>query len=144
MEEVVYDQTFILIKWFHKVYTYTDWVLVWCLQGSTVSWCDRIFFYLYMNQNSSATLFLSKVHSAYCDMLNQRELNRWSQFSEQKLRFFSNAFDKKWWAYRVYIRQKNWGGCHHLLLVYDASKLITVYVVKSPVLGLQRAFFQKS
>ena len=31
------------------------------------------------------------------------------------------------------------GGCHHLLLVYDASKLSTVYVVKSPVLGLQRA-----
>ena len=31
------------------------------------------------------------------------------------------------------------GGCHHLLLVYDASKISTVYVVKSPVLGLQRA-----
>ena len=29
------------------------------------------------------------------------------------------------------------------LLVYDASKLSTVYVVKSPVLGLQRAFLQK-
>ena len=28
----------------------------------------------------------------------------------------------------------------NLLLVYDASKLSTVYVVKSPVLGLQRAF----
>ena len=40
---------------------------------------------------------------------------------------------------RVYIRQKNWGGCHHLLLVYDASKLSTVYVVKSPGLGLQWA-----
>ena len=40
--------------------------------------------------------------------------------------------------------KKSWGGCHHLLLVYDASKLSTVYVVKSPVLGLQRAFFQKS
>ena len=25
----------------------------------------------------------------------QRELNRWSQFSEQKLRFFSKAFNKK-------------------------------------------------
>ena len=35
--------------------------------------------------------------------------------------------------------QKNWGGWHHLLLIYDASKLSTVYVVKSPVLGLQRA-----
>jgi hypothetical protein len=35
--------------------------------------------------------------------------------------------------------KKNWGGCHHLLLVYDASKLSTVYVVKWPVLGLQRA-----
>ena len=34
---------------------------------------------------------------------------------------------------------KNWGGCHHLLLVYDASKLSTVYVVKSPVLGLHQA-----
>ena len=32
-----------------------------------------------------------------------------------------------------------WGGCHHLSLVYDASKLSTVYVVKWPVLGLQRA-----
>ena len=31
------------------------------------------------------------------------------------------------------------GGCHHLLSVYDASKLSTAYVVKSPVLGLQRA-----
>ena len=30
-------------------------------------------------------------------------------------------------------------GYHHLLLVYDASKLSTVYVVKGPVLGLQRA-----
>ena len=29
-----------------------------------------------------------------------------------------------------------WGGCHHLLLVYDASKLSTVYAVKLPVLGL--------
>ena len=26
--------------------------------------------------------------------------------------------------------KKNWGGCHHLLLVYDASKLSSVYVVK--------------
>ena len=26
--------------------------------------------------------------------------------------------------------KKSWGGCHHLLLVYDASKLSTVYVVK--------------
>ena len=40
----------------------------------------------------------------------------------------------------VYISQKKrWGGCHHSLLVYDASKLRTVYEVKSPVLGLQRA-----
>ena len=39
-----------------------------------------------------------------------------------------------------YIKQtKKWGGCHHSLLVYDVSKLSTVYVVKSPVLGLQRA-----
>ena len=36
-------------------------------------------------------------------------------------------------------KKKNWGGCHHLLLVYDASKLSTVYVVKWPVLGLQWA-----
>ena len=39
----------------------------------------------------------------------------------------------------IYIRQKNWGGCHHLLLVYDASKLSTVYVVKAPDFSLQRA-----
>ena len=26
--------------------------------------------------------------------------------------------------------KKNWGGCHPLSLVYDASKLSTVYVVK--------------
>ena len=45
----------------------------------------------------------------------------------------------------ICIRQKkSWGGCHHLLLVYDASKLSTVYVVKSQVLGLQRAIFQKN
>ena len=37
------------------------------------------------------------------------------------------------------IQKKNLGGCHHSLLVYDASKLSTVYVVKSPVLGLQGA-----
>ena len=35
--------------------------------------------------------------------------------------------------------KKNWGGWHHLLLIYDASKLSIVYVVKSPVLGLQWA-----
>ena len=35
--------------------------------------------------------------------------------------------------------KKNWGGYHHLSLVYDASKLTTVYVVKWTVLGLQRA-----
>ena len=40
--------------------------------------------------------------------------------------------------------KRNWAGCHHLLLVHDASKLSTVYVVKSPVPGLQWAFFQKS
>ena len=43
-------------------------------------------------------------------------------------------------CHKVYIRKKKiWGGCHNLLLAYDASKLSTVYVVKSPVLGLQRA-----
>jgi hypothetical protein len=31
------------------------------------------------------------------------------------------------------------GGCHHLLLVFDALKFSTVYVVKSPVVGLLRA-----
>ena len=35
--------------------------------------------------------------------------------------------------------KKSWGGCHHLFLVYVASKLSTVYVVKWPVLGLQCA-----
>ena len=64
----------------------------------------------------------------------QRELNRWSKFSEQKLRFFSKVkiykINKKLWAYMFYLKQKKWGGCHHLLLVYDASKLSTVYVVK--------------
>jgi hypothetical protein len=35
----------------------------------------------------------------------------------------------------LYKTNKIWGGCHHLLLVYDTSKLSTVYVVKSPVLG---------
>jgi len=35
-----------------------------------------------------------------------------------------------------FISDKNsWGGCHHFLLVYDASKLSTVYVVKSPSEG---------
>ena len=43
-----------------------------------------------------------------------------------------------------YKPKKSWGGCQNSLLVYDASKLSTVYVVKSPVLGLQRAFFQKN
>ena len=35
--------------------------------------------------------------------------------------------------------EKKLSGFHHLLLFYDASKLSTVYVVKSPVLGLQQA-----
>ena len=35
-------------------------------------------------------------------------------------------------------------GCHHLLLIYDAPQLSNVDVVKSPVLGLERAFFQKN
>ena len=43
-----------------------------------------------------------------------------------------------------YIGQKSWVGSHHLLLVYDASKLSTVYVVKWTVQGLQRAIFQKN
>ena len=33
---------------------------------------------------------------------------------------------------------------HDALKNYGVPKLCTVYVVKSPVLGLQRAFFQKS
>ena len=40
--------------------------------------------------------------------------------------------------------KKSWGVCLHLLLLYDASKLSTVYVVKPPVLDLQWGFFQKS
>ena len=39
----------------------------------------------------------------------------------------------------LYKPKKSWGGCHHFLLVYDASKLSTVYVVKSPDFSLQRA-----
>ena len=35
--------------------------------------------------------------------------------------------------------KKSWSGCHHLFLVYEASKFSTVYVVKWPVLGLQQA-----
>ena len=63
--------------------------------------------------------------------LVQRELNRWSQFSEQKLRFFSKVKILNNDGHIGFISdKKNWGGCHHLLLVYDASKLITVYVVK--------------
>ena len=41
--------------------------------------------------------------------------------------------------YVSYKPKKIWGGFHYLLLVYDASKLSTVYAVKSPVLGLQLA-----
>ena len=40
----------------------------------------------------------------------------------------------------LYKTKKIWDGHHLILLVYDASKLSTVYVVKSPVLGLQRTF----
>ena len=68
-------------------------------------------------------------------IIGQKVLNRWSKLSEQKLRFSSKV---------IFRTKKSWGGCHHLLLVYDASKHSTVCVVKSPVLGLQRAFFQKS
>ena len=37
------------------------------------------------------------------------------------------------------MQKKKLDGCHHLSLFYDASKLITMYVVKLPVLGLQLA-----
>ena len=30
----------------------------------------------------------------------------------------------------LYETKKTWGGCHHLFIVYDASKLSTVFVVK--------------
>ena len=30
----------------------------------------------------------------------------------------------------LYKTKKNWGGCHQLSLVYDATKLSTVYVIK--------------
>ena len=82
----------------------------------------------------------------------QREAIRWSQFSEQKSKLFSkvkslkNAFNKTNDAYKgfIQVRQKKLGWLSSLVLVYDASKISTVYVVKSSVLGLQRAFFQKS
>ena len=35
----------------------------------------------------------------------------------------------------LYKTKKSWGGCHHFS---------TVYVLKSPVLGLQWAFFQNN
>ena len=35
-----------------------------------------------------------------------------------------------------FFKSENLKKCHHLLLVYDASKLSTVYVVKLLVLGL--------
>ena len=44
--------------------------------------------------------------------ISQRELNRWSQFSEQKLRFFSkvkikkNAFNKKDYGHIGFIEDK--------------------------------------
>ena len=49
----------------------------------------------------------------------------------------NNSLKKNDWHIGFkYKDKKDWGGCHHLLLVYDAPKLSTVYVVKSPVLGL--------
>ena len=39
----------------------------------------------------------------------------------------------------IYKTKKSWGGCHHIFLVHDASKLSTVYVVNWPVQGLQWA-----
>ena len=33
----------------------------------------------------------------------------------------------------LYKTEKSWGGFHHLLLVYDAFQLSTVYVVKKQV-----------
>ena len=49
------------------------------------------------------------------------------------------------WNFWYWTFSKIGGGCHHLLLIYDALILSSaVYVVKSPVLCLQRAFFQKN
>ena len=47
------------------------------------------------------------------------------------MKILKNAFDKK---NDGHIDKEIWDDCHHLLLVYDASKLSTVYIVKSPVL----------
>ena len=74
----------------------------------------------------------------------------WTQFSEQKLRIFSKVkkelipICKKIGNNYQYNKKKGMVGCHHLLLIYDAPQLSNVDVVKSPVLGLERAFFQKN
>ena len=43
----------------------------------------------------------------------------------------------------LYKTKKIGGGSHHLLLVYDTSKLSTVYVVKSPFQAFSGHFFRK-
>ena len=47
------------------------------------------------------------------------------------------------WNFWYWTLSKIGGGCKHLLLIYDVLMLSSpVYVIKSQVLGLQRAFFQ--
>ena len=47
------------------------------------------------------------------------------------------------WNFYYWTLSKIGGGCHHLSLIYDALMLSSaVYVIKSQVLGLQRAFFK--
>ena len=47
------------------------------------------------------------------------------------------------WSFCYWTLSKIGGGCNYLLLVYDAPMLISaVYVIKSQVLGLEKAFLQ--
>ena len=55
--------------------------------------------------------------------INQRELNRLSQFSKQKWKFWKILLLKNDVHLGFISDKNNWGGCPHLLLVNDASSV---------------------
>ena len=50
----------------------------------------------------------------------------------------------KYWKYYIKFIKKNGCGCHYVLLIYDAPKLSTVYVVKLPSQGFFSEMFEFS
>ena len=80
------------VKIFSKVFIKKWWAYrVWPSSFIISLWCIKAYYYVRSKITSSRGHFFRKV---------------WIFFKSENLK---NAFLKKWWAYRVYIRQKKLG-----------------------------------